>query len=133
MKRARLHASPQGRVTRRCKLVRTKQRHQEKPLPLDMQVLPQRMAPTPIHPGCTTERRHWGVTAKLGTEFGFWDFMRGKGLYRKQTVGRGRKRISRGYAVHVEDRVYYTDSVLYGMAWCAAAHKYGLGAEVRVC
>src|SRR5688572_30985685 len=45
-------ALPHGRTTRRSKLVRTRSRGQERPLPLNMQCHPQALTPTPRNPQC---------------------------------------------------------------------------------
>ena len=55
-----LHAAPHGRVTRRSKTIRHKAK--QKPLPMHLQVLPQRMSPIPRNPACyETGKRGWGA------------------------------------------------------------------------
>lgn len=52
-------ALPNGRVTRQSKLVKRRHRKQDRPLPFGLQVLPQRLAPTPLNPACATREPFW--------------------------------------------------------------------------
>jgi hypothetical protein len=124
MKRARLHAPKQGRVTRKSRLIRIRQKH-NKPLPMDLQVLPQRLDPTPTHPNCATEGRHWGEAARLHQTYASDQFRAGVELHKRPSM-------KRRYRIACEGRNYYVGSALFGMAWCAAARMNYVQAELFI-
>ena len=85
-----------------------------KPLPFSLQVLPMRMSPTPVHPGCVTESRQYGMAVDMA-EWPPSAFRAGRGLRRTQ-AGR--------WEITVGSRTFYSDDATYALAWVSAANHY---------
>ena len=85
-----------GRVTRKSKLVRTRQRNQDRPLPTNLQCHPKRLSPTPVHPQCMTYRYASGYAVKFmkqsqydTTAFATGRWLSGEGNYTVVVTGYG--------------------------------------------
>lgn len=114
-----------GRVTRKSKLVRTRARNQDRPLPISLQCHPKALSPTPVHPVCMTYRHASGyaihfmeLSANDTAAFATGQWLSGKGDYRVVVEGYGEFRhddlnsalgwrmaaIQRGFTVEVYTR-----------------------------
>ena len=85
-----LHVSPTGRAKPRGKTTRAslsvrktkyaKGTGQDRPLPLSMACHPQPLTRTPLHPGCVTDKSHYGQVIDFAG-LKWIDFMQGVGLH----------------------------------------------------
>lgn len=117
-------AFPIGTVTRRCRLVRTNLPG-VKPLPLDLQVLPQRLKRLPRHVGCPS--------CPLGGPAAAAAYLlRDKPLHQFDQM-EGFDTEPKKWRVVLFDKVAYTDNFAWAWAWKTAANMKGLPAEVEKC
>jgi len=114
-----LHAKPHGRVTRRSKTIRHKSK--EKPLPMHLQVLPQRMSPIPRNPACyETGKRSWGAYLSY-RDAGYMRLLLGVGL-----KGAGLCRLS------VMGKTYHHDDQLEALAYVRACQSLNIPARLYI-
>lgn len=115
-------AFPIGNVTRRSRLIRISQRG-VKPLPLHLQVLPQRLKRTPRHVGCALVPLGGpaAAAAYLLRDKPLHPFIQMEGLDTEPKQWR----------VVLFDKVAYTDNFNWAWAWKTAANMKGLPAEVE--
>ena len=100
-----------GRWYRRSLAV--KRQSDEKPLSFDLQVHPMYMTPTSRNPGCVTTRTQYFIQVQMEE----WE-------PRLILMGKGLSRSPKAYRINVEDKVFYTDDPLYGVAFVRAAQHY---------
>lgn len=101
-------AKPKGRVTRASQRVK---RPAGKPLPFHLQVLPQKLQRTPLHPDCADTLTHYGQTADMALEWKWHDFAMGRGLL----PGSGRN------TIELFGQTYHAPDSLFALAWVRAA------------
>ena len=119
---SRGRAAPIGRTTRKSRAVRRTNRGQSRPLPFDLQVLPQRCAPIKVHPGCLTEGSQFHAQAQLQQDWRA--LLSGVGL---SDVGRYRIHIT---SVLFGDRTFFSDDALYALAYMRALRHWDLTADM---
>ena len=106
--------------TRASDSVRKRHRHQQRPLPFELQVKPPIKRRTPKHPACITNATHLRTLLAL-CDYPREHFMAGRDLVR--TIER--------WGVRVNGKIvgYHADSQ-YALGYALAAHSTGLEAEV---
>lgn len=113
-------ALPNGRTTRRSKLVRTRSRGQERPLPLSLQCHPQALMPTSRNPQCLAAdpvRAHY---ARMPDNRAY--YLDGRGLGPEGF-----------YSVHINGaEVGRTNTMEYGLAYTQRAKHCGLEAAFYI-
>lgn len=114
-------ASPIGTVTRRSRLVRTRFKG-TRPLPFDLQVLPQRLKRTPVHPDCNT---YAGSSAAAAAYL-----LRDKPLHQFAQM-EGLDTTPKAWRIVLFGKVAYAESFKWAWAWKTAANIRGLPAEVE--
>lgn len=111
-------ADKHGRTTRASRSIK---RPAGKPLPFHLQVLPQRLDPTPVHPHCATTSTHWGRYVVM-SKWHWTRFVDGRGLWPRK-VGK--------YRVELFGQSFHHDDALYALAWVRAAQEV-TGLDVRL-
>lgn len=120
----RERAFPIGVVTRRSRLIRISLRG-VRPLPFELQVLPQRLKRLPRHEGC--------LHAPLGGSAAAAAYLlRDKPLHQFEKM-EGFDTEPKQWRVVLFDKVAYTDNFAWAWAWKTAANMKGLPAEVEKC
>ena len=114
-------ALPHGRTTRRSKLVRTRSRGQERPLPLNMQCHPQALTPTPRNVGCLPTDPVRAYYARLPDNR--QHYIEGRGLSPPDLAKPGRVVVG---GTHVGNCEVFS----YALAWTHRARKCGVNAEL---
>ena len=106
--------------TRASEAVRKRHRHQQRPLPFDLQVLPPIRKRTPKHPECTTRHHVMGIYLQLV-------HMRDPQFLAGELLSRDPAR----FAVHVDGKlVGYHDDGQFALAYAYAAAEGDLTATV---
>ena len=113
-------AKSEGRVTRASRLVRTRQRGQEQPLPFALTCHPKRLAPTAVHPECDSDRRWRGKGLELSRKLKKIAFITGAGLSKEP----GKVRLVWGANTR------YCNDINYATAWRYAAKKHHIIVKV---
>lgn len=108
-----------GRVFRRCQLVRTRCRHQEQPLPVELQCHPKALTPTPVHPNCRSSAAWRGRAQAMMRDWTKRQMLSGIGLLRAAHVGRD-------MPVYVSGRCRGFAEPMEALAWVRAAHAMGI-------
>jgi hypothetical protein len=115
-------AKPKGKTTRKSLATRrnkyVKGMGQDRPLSLDMQVHPQALTRTPVHPGCRSATRPASGEYVKRTSLSVADLLNGKTLHSKKRTGDWRVMymgVRLGYAAPAEAMGFRMAAVMAGL------------------